>query len=56
MGSQPRVTRFKINWDDSEQIDQQGEQQECEQSEDISMLNSSSVTFNDNSQTSMEVI
>lgn len=64
LGTEPRVTRFKINWDDSEQATtSNGMQTNCQENEDsnlqemdeeISLLNSHA--DNSLSQSPMEVL
>lgn len=37
LGTEPRVTRFKINWDDSEQTTSNGMQTNCHVNEDSNL-------------------
>ncbi|XP_014246508.1 histone chaperone asf1 [Cimex lectularius] len=54
LGTEPRVTRFKINWDDSETQDQSGEE---EQTDEQSQQQSESVGFTENNSSHpMEVV
>jgi len=56
LGSEPRVTRFKINWDDSEsQVSSSTEEQ---QQRDLPTISQTEIGFNENScsQNAMEVM
>lgn len=60
LGTEPRVTRFKINWDDSEpqQTEEQQQTQGQQQQAQSSQLQTTTVGFSENScsQNAMEVM
>ncbi|XP_075229314.1 histone chaperone asf1 isoform X2 [Lycorma delicatula] len=58
LGTEPRVTRFKINWDDSEPQQTEEQQQQQQQQPQAQPQTSSTVGFSENScsQNAMEVM